>query len=118
MNLEAKLIKEFSNKVPNIDDLLIFCTENKCSDLYIKTGEQPYISRYGLLYRVPTFELTNKLWQEWAKFAISSENNAKYVRQKMLDFSYVIKKKDTEYRYRASAGFSLSKNIASFRMIS
>lgn len=118
MSLEEK-IKSFENKVPNIDELLKFCTENDCSDLYIKTGEFPYISRYGLLYRVPTFELTNKLWQEWAKYAISSENNAKYVRQKMLDFSYVIKNEnEEEYRYRVSAGFSFSKNIASFRMIS
>ncbi len=85
------LIKEnFTNKIPNINDLLVFCTDNKCSDLYLKVGDRPFISRYGLIYRVPTFELTNKIWQEWAKYAITSENNAKYVRQKMLDFSYCI----------------------------
>ena len=88
--LRELLKVNFENKLPNINDLLIFCTLNKCSDLYLKAGSQPFISRYGLLYRIPTFELTNKIWQEWAKYAISSENNAKYVRQKMLDFSYSI----------------------------
>lgn len=118
MNLDEKL-KKFENKIPKIDDILIFCTENKCSDLYLKIGKKPYISRYGLLYCVPTYELTNKVWQDWAKYAITSENNAKYVREKMLDFSYsVVNKDNEEYRYRVSAGFSLSKNIASFRMIS
>lgn len=114
-----ELIKEnFENKIPDINELLTFCTDNKCSDLYISVNDQPYISRYGLLYLVPTFPITNKIWSEWAKYAISSENNAKYVRQKMLDFSYSIDKDNIEYRYRVSAGFSLNKNIASFRMIS
>lgn len=117
MNLQEKLNK-FTGKIPNINDLLIFCTENNCSDLYIKVGSKPSIFRYGLLYTVPTYELTNKIWQEWAKYAITSENNAKYVRQKMLDFSYTIDNNSQEYRYRVSAGFSLNKNIASFRMIS
>lgn len=127
-NLKDILKKEFQNKIPNIDDLLIFCTDHKCSDLYIKCGKQPYISRYGFVYKVPTFEVTNKIWNEWAKNAITSENNAKYVRQKMLDFSYYIEIKSgdankgtlelTEYRYRVSAGFSFNRNIAAFRMIS
>ena len=117
------LERNFLNKIPNIDTLLKFCTENKCSDLYIKVGRKPYISRYGRVFEVPSFETTNKIWQEWAKYAISSENNAKYVRSKMLDFAYVIPIIEDniqidEYRYRVSAGFSLNKNIATFRMIS
>ena len=120
-------IKIFEDKLPNINTLLRFCTENKCSDLYIKVGEKPYISKYGLIYQLPCYEVTIKIWQEWANFAISSENNAKYVRQKMLDFSYTIpiniKNKNnedeySEYRYRVSAGFSFGKNTATFRMIS
>ena len=117
-NLKDLINEKFYNKVPDINELLIFCTENKCSDLYLNVNNQPYISRYGLLYLVPTFPLTNKIWNEWAKYAISSENNAKYVRQKMLDFSYTIDKDGIEYRYRISAGFSFNSNIASFRMIS
>lgn len=126
---EKLLFERFNNKIPEVDEILTFCTENKCSDLYIKVGKKPYISKYGKIYEVPTFELTMKIWQDWAKLAISSENNAKYVRQKMLDFSYSIIPKNSndqsnidsepvEYRYRVSAGFSLGKNIATFRMIS
>lgn len=111
-------LERFRNKIIHVDDLLKFCTDNHCSDLYLKVGNKPYISRYGLLYEIPSFELTTKIWQEWAKFAISSENNAKYVRQKMLDFSYSIPTDQEEYRYRVSAGFSMGKNIATFRMIS
>lgn len=124
-DLKLLLKANFNGKVPNINDLLKFCTENKCSDLYLKVGEQPYISRYGMIYKVPTFEITARIWGDWAKYAISSEQNAKYVRQKMLDFSYTItsdnKNEDgsfVEYRYRVSAGFSLGKYIATFRMIS
>lgn len=112
------LLENFKNKVPNIDELLVFCTENKCSDLYIKVGEKPYISRYGLIYQVPTYEITNKIWNDWSDIAITHENNAKYVRNKMLDFSYKINHNGEFYRYRVSAGFSTNKNIATFRMIS
>ena len=31
----------------SIPELLIFTTEHRCSDLYIKVGEQPFISRFG-----------------------------------------------------------------------
>lgn len=126
MNLKEDIENKFHSKVLNIDNLLIFCTENKCSDLYIKVGSQPYISRYGIIYKVPSFELTNTIWHDWSKFSITSENNAKYVRQKMLDFSHIVHMdhKDNnnnnfvEYRYRVSAGFSCGRNIAAFRMIS
>lgn len=117
--MREKIKQLFTGKIPNINDLLVFCTNNSCSDLYIKVGDQPYISRYGLLYRVPTYELTAKIWQEWSKYAITSENNAKYVRQKALDFSYIIPVQSGEtFRYRVCAGFSMGKPIASFRMIS
>lgn len=117
------LIKKFEGKCPSINELLIFCTENKCSDLYIKVGECPYITRYGTIYRLQCYKTTGKIWREWAEFAITSENNAKYVRSKMLDFSYVIpankiENSDEDFRYRVSAGFSNAKNIATFRMIS
>lgn len=119
-NIES-LLNTFNRKIPNINDLLIFCTENNCSDLYIKVGEQPFISRFGVMYQVPSIDMTSKLWNDWAKYAISSESNAKYVRQKMLDFSYTIQvenKEVSEYRYRVTSGYSTGKNIATFRMIS
>lgn len=116
----------FDGKTIDINELLIFCTKNGCSDLYIKVGQEPFISRWGMVYRLSSYPITNKIWNEWAKIAISSENNAKYVRQKMLDLSYVITLQEiaddglpdnVELRYRVSAGFSLGKNIATFRMI-
>jgi Tfp pilus assembly pilus retraction ATPase PilT len=112
--------------MPDIDMLLRFCTENECSDLYIKVGQEPYITRWGLLYTVPTHPVTAKIWNAWAKEAITSENNAAYVRKKMLDLSYVISEPGVdaeglstvnELRYRVSVGFSMGKNIATFRMI-
>lgn len=119
-NFITILHTNFYNKILSIDELLIFCTENKCSDLYVKIGHKPYISKYGKIYEVPCYETTNKIWNDWEKYAISSENNAKYVRSKMLDFAYTIhiNNKNTEYRYRVSAGFSVGKSIATFRMIS
>lgn len=116
------VLKLLTDKVVSINTLLCFCTDNKCSDLYIKMGKKPYISRYGRLYIIPCHAITNIIWNEWSKEAISSENNAKYVRQKMLDFAYDYSfDRDgyvNQYRYRVSAGFSVGKNIATFRMIS
>jgi Tfp pilus assembly pilus retraction ATPase PilT len=113
---------QFKNAIPDVDRLLVFCTENNCSDLYIKVNEQPKIARYGLIYTVPSFEMTFKVWDEWAQKAISYEQHTKYVRQKMLDFSYVIPVNKNGHqerlRYRVSAGFSMGKNVATFRMIS
>lgn len=117
-DLTKQLRVTFLNKIPEINKMLIFCTENKCSDLYIKVGEEPYISRYGVIYKVPSFEVTNKVWNEWATYAISSERNSIYVREKMLDFSYELPHNDDVYRYRVSSGFSNGKSIATFRMIS
>ena len=114
----SKSIQRFNNNLPDINELLRFCTEHECSDLYIKVGQEPYISRYGKMYRVPCFPVNNQIWNSWAKIAITSENNSKYVRQKMLDFSYEIEVDENKYRYRVSAGFSCGKNIATFRMIS
>jgi twitching motility protein PilT len=121
--------EEFDGKVPDVNNLLKFCTDNGCSDLYIKVGQAPFVTRWGFIHTVPSYPVTSKIWNEWAKEAITSENNAKYVRQKMLDFSYTIAlqhegKADAlseelveELRYRVSAGFSLGRNIATFRMI-
>lgn len=124
-NINIK-IKQFENQIVSIDDLLRFCTENNCSDLYITLNEQPYINRYGKIKIIPCLPINSIAWGEWADLAISSENNATYVRNKMLDFAYEVKinenskysNKYETFRYRVSAGFSKSKNIATFRMIS
>lgn len=110
-----------------IDELLIFTTEHNCSDLYIKVSEQPYISRFGNIVKVPCVPISKDLWSTFYDQYILNELNAGYVRQKLLDTSVAINIPDTspnyckypnnKYRYRVSFGFSEEKNIATFRMI-
>ena len=117
------MLERFQDKTLTVDELLAFCTEHKCSDLYIKVGNRPFITRWGMVHEVPCMPTTTRIWNDWAKEAISSENNARYVRSKMLDFSYSIPLPEEfgqparEYRYRVSAGFSMRRNVATFRMI-
>ena len=111
----------------SIPELLIFTTEHKCSDLYIKVGEQPFISRFGKIIRVPCKLISKDDWSKFYSDYILNELNAIYVRQKLLDTSVAIrvpetspnygKFKDNQYRYRSSFGFSEEKNTATFRMI-
>ena len=123
-NIKTKISK-FKDKLVFIPELLEFCSENNCSDLYIKVGDYPYINRYGRILRVPCLPINTKIWNEFANIAISSERNAEYVRGKMLDFAFTIPiPEDSEYynrfdefRYRVSSGYSGNKNIATFRMI-
>ena len=124
-------VQQFANQTPSIDKLLKFCTEEKCSDLYIKVNDYPYIFRYGKMIKVPCYPISDEIWNKWAGIAISSERNAGYVRQKMLDFQYTLPlhsfqspedidkngRNNEEYRYRVSAGFSEGNKIATFRMI-
>lgn len=129
MNFKTVDIKEkmkiFEYKTPSIDKLLAFCTEYNCSDLYIKVGERPYISRYGSIFEIPSYGTDDKTWKEFASIAITSEMNFDYVHNKMCDFSYEIevpdnsrfKKNHDYFRYRVNVGFSEQKKIATFRMI-
>lgn len=97
----------------DIDEQLIFCTKNGCSDLFVKVGEPATIYQYGIIYNTlhPTDEIA---WNNFANKAITSEQNAKYVRDKMLDFSY----EANGLRYRVNCSFSQGQKIATFRMIS
>lgn len=111
----------------SIEDLLIFATEHNCSDLYIKVFEQPYISRFGKIVRVPCVPITKDTWSIFYDKYILNELNAGYVRQKLLDTSVAIRVPETSpnygkypnnvYRYRVSFGYSEEKNVATFRMI-
>ena len=111
----------------SIEDLLIFTTEHNCSDLYIKTFECPYISRFGRIVRVPCAPISKDTWSIFYDKYILNELNAGYVRQKLLDTSVAIRVPETSpnygkypnncYRYRVSFGFSEEKNVATFRMI-
>lgn len=99
---------------PDANKMLEFCTENGCSDLFLKVGEPSMIYRYGILYQTQAI-FDEIAWNKFANAAITSELNARYVRDKMVDFSYAHPQK--HYRYRVNAGFSVGKNIATFRMI-
>lgn len=111
----------------SIEDLLIFTTEHNCSDLYIKTFECPYISRFGRIVKVPCAPISKDTWSIFYDKYILNELNAGYVRQKLLDTSVAIRVPETSpnygkypnncYRYRVSFGFSEEKNVATFRMI-
>lgn len=110
----------------SIEDLLVFATEHNCSDLYIKTFEQPYVSRFGKITMLPCMVITKTAWANFYDKYILNELHAGYVREKLLDTSVGIRVPDNspnfghiqEYRYRVSFGFSEEKNIATFRMIS
>ena len=123
-NIMLKIVS-FKDKIVSVDELLCFCSENNCSDLYLKVGEKPYINRYGRIIEIPSIPFRKVEWEEWATVGISSERNSKYVREKMLDLTYEclipetskFYESHTYFRYRVSAGFSNNKNIATFRMI-
>lgn len=125
MDFDSLIDSEFKNRIVTIDQLLAFCTEHGCSDLYIKAGSQPYIGRHGLIHEVTSMPINDPAWGSFANVAISSESNSKYVREKMLDFSYAIdipegskfSGKYRSFRYRVSAGFSMKRYCATFRMI-
>lgn len=119
-SIKGLIESRFVNRSPSIDELLIFCSENKCSDLYIKTNKEPYISRYGNIYKVPCMPVSRKTWNDWANNGgISNELNSSYSLHRMADTSYTIyERQEAKFRYRVSAGFSREENIATFRMIS
>lgn len=110
-------MEDFAQKVlgvkPDIDAMLTLATQAGCSDLMVKVGSPAYFYRYGMMYQTRCV-IDSRAWSIFQKKAISSEQNAKYVREKMMDFSYELGK----YRYRASAGYSGGANICTFRMIS
>lgn len=123
----SKDLMRFKDQVVEITDLLVYCSETNCSDLYIKVGVRPYISRFGKIVELPCVPTTEIEWSNFADNYISSEANAEYVRNKMLDTAIEVRipddspfygKYDSNYfRYRASFGFSQNKNTATFRMI-
>ena len=122
---EEELKREFNKRSASIEELLIFATQHDCSDLYIKVTEQPFLSRYGNIYRVPCTPTSKDIWSKFAELYVSNERNDTYVHNKQLDLSveiYIPEEKMladmvSKYRYRCALGFSETKNIATFRMI-
>ena len=120
-------LQQFNRQVVEIEDLLIWCSTQDASDLYIKEGSKPYISRFGQIFEVPCVETTRIEWGHFYDAYITNERNAEYVREKMLDTSidvripegniYYEQYPGQSFRYRVSLGFSENHNIATFRMI-
>lgn len=108
-----------------VEELLVFTTEHKCSDLYIKVDDCPYISRFGKMYKVPCKPIDKLIWGDFYENYISNELQTDYVTNRLLDTSVAIRvpedspnaDKFIHYRYRVSFGYSEEKNIATFRMI-
>ena len=127
LNVSNDDILALNKQNMSIEDLLIYTTEHNCSDLYIKTFEQPYVSRFGKITRVPCVPITKDTWATFYDKYILNELNAGYVRQKLLDTSVSVRVPETSpnygkyqnncYRYRVSFGFSEERNVATFRMI-
>lgn len=109
----SSFLEDFRTIKPEIDDLLVFCSKSNCSDLFIKVGEPPQAYRYGIMYQAVNI-IDDIAWYKFSEKAITSELNTRYVREKMVDFSYEVK----GYRYRVNCSYSRGKNIATFRMIS
>ena len=118
---------KIKRKDMSIEELLIFATENDCSDLYIKVFDYPYVSKFGKIIRLPCQPTSKEQWNKFYDREILKELNAGYVRNKLLDTSIAInippespnygKLAVSQYRYRVSFGFSDEYNIATFRMI-
>lgn len=106
-------IEKFDNNEISINTLLNWCTKNSCSDLFIRVGERPYVNRFGRIVPLNCEPIDVFTWDEWANYAIDSEKNAQYVRDKMYDFAYVY----GGFRYRINVGYSRDANILTARMI-
>lgn len=113
LDLETDKISEFNGQYVSIEQLLVWSTENNCSDLFVKVGTRPYVNRFGSIIELNTMPISQIMWNEFADKAINSENNSIYVRQKFFDFSYSSK----GYRYRINVSYSMGENILTARMI-
>ena len=108
-----------------VEEILVFATEHKCSDVYLKVDDTPYISRFGKIYKVPCKAIDKLLWGDFYETYISNELQTEYIQNRLLDTSVAIRVPDDSpnaeklihYRYRVSFGFSEEKPIATFRMI-
>ena len=124
---EMDNIKQFEGQEVSIEELLIWCSENDCSDLYIKEFDYPYISRFGKIVKIPCVPISRDVWMEFQDDFISNEMNDTYMVNRMLDTAIEVEipkdspfygqYNDYYYRYRASFGFSTDVRIGTFRMI-
>lgn len=126
--ITQEMLEQFERREASIEELLIFCSENYCSDLYIKEGDEPYIYKSGFVHRVPCYPTSKDIWEEFQeKGHITHAEHGNYMENLTLDNSVRIRipkesplfgvDGNTEFRYRASYSFSEDHRIATFRMI-
>lgn len=127
LSIDDKIHRDFFKQTKTIEELLVWTSENNCSDLWIKVGEQPYISVFGKVKKLPCGIVTKQAWGTWYDKYVLNELNAIYVRNKTLDLSVEVRMREdgpdigkfetNYYRYRCALAFSEEKNTATFRMI-
>lgn len=117
----------FFKQTRTIDEQLVWCSENNCSDLWVVVGKHSYISKYGKVYKLPCVPTTKDMWMTWYSLYVLNELNETYVRNKNLDLSVKVrmpesckdfgKYDENYYRYRCALSYSEEKSMAAFRMI-
>lgn len=103
----------FNGQYVGIDNLLSWSTSNECSDLFVKVGDRPFVNRYGRIIPLNVQPINQVLWDEWFNANVSSQANAKYVRDMMYDTGYVL----DGNRYRLNLSYSEGQNLLTARMI-
>lgn len=126
-NQDTVDLSYFRREKRSIDEILAWCSENDCSDLWITQGLSPYISIFGKVIQLPCVPITREQWREWYDTHVLKELNAQYVRNKMLDLSVEVRMPETSkyfgkfdsnyFKYRCALSYSERRNSATFRMI-
>jgi twitching motility protein PilT len=75
----------------DIEKLLVFSFEQKCSDLHITVGSTPMVRLNGELKKVGTYLLTPSNTLEMAKAITTTEQLECFTEQGEIDFSYEMK---------------------------
>jgi defect-in-organelle-trafficking protein DotB len=87
----------------HFDRLLLFCCENKASDITFQTGEVVFAEIHGLLHRVTQRELTLQELSEMIKQVYGPNATAMIFAGNDIDTHYRVKMgKDIEFRFRVN----------------
>lgn len=138
-------VEQFRDQYLDIDILLMFCTNNGYSDLFLKDDNYPYVSKAGITVKVPCKKISANDILRWRmdKTKNFNDRNNDLARNKQLDLSYEVtdmdilsqyadipdyfKKRNNipldqkvcrgYYRYRVTIGFTEEKISVVFRML-
>ena len=124
-------LRDFASKGDlTIPELLVFASEEDCSDLYIVADERPFLSKFGMVYQVYCDPIDDtKISDLFKPQFIKNELKSIYTTDWLLDTSIELEiphdskwysKMDNAYnmfRYRASFGRSRGRKTGTFRMI-